>query len=261
MQIISWNVAGLRAMLKKEHFKEFLENVEYDIVCLQETKAEENQVKLPEYIQKNYQYQFWNSSKGTTQRKGFSGTTIWSKIEPIKMYNPEFDEEGRISVIEFEKFRLINVYVPNSQKLENDRYYFRQEWNKKFYNFIENSKDKEIIICGDLNVAHLDIDICNPKQKKNKIAGFFDFEREDYNNFIISLDLVDVFRDKNPIEHKSTYWSNFLKSERSKENGWGIDYFISTKQIYKQINSIEIKMNILGSDHCPIVLDVSTKSF
>lgn len=254
MQIVSWNVAGLRAMLKKEHFKEFFENLDYDIICLQETKAEKHQVELPEFIEQNYTFRFWNSSKGTTQRKGFSGTTIWSKIEPLKMFNPDFDEEGRICVIEFEKFRVINVYVPNSQKFENDRYYFRQEWNKNFYNFIEKCKDKEIIICGDLNVAHLDIDISNPKQKKNKIAGFFDFEREDYKNFITKLDLIDIFRDKNPTQQKSTYWSNFLKCKRNEYNGWGIDYFITSKEIYKKINLIEIKINILGSDHCPIVL-------
>ena len=254
MQIVTWNVAGLRAMLKKEHFKEFLENVEYDIICLQETKAEESQVKLPEYIQKNYPFKIWNSSKGTTQRKGFSGTTIWSKIEPMNMFIPDFDEEGRICVIEFDKFRVINVYVPNSQKFENERYYFRQEWNKKFSVFIESLKDKEIIICGDLNVAHLDIDICNPKQKKNKIPGFFDFERDDYSNFINDLDLIDVFRDKNPRVQKSTYWSNFLKSERSQQNGWGIDYFVCSKLIYREIDDINIKMNILGSDHCPMIL-------
>ena len=258
MQIVSWNVAGLRAMLKKDDFKDFFETLEYDIICLQETKAEEHQVKLPDYIEETYKFRFWNSSKGTTQRKGFSGTTIWSKIEPLNMFCSDFDQEGRICVIEFEKFRVVNVYVPNSQKFENDRYYFRQEWNKKFCDFIEILKDKEIIICGDLNVAHLDIDICNPKQKKNKIAGFFDFEREDYGNFIKQLDLLDIFRDKNPKLQKSTYWSNFLKSERNQENGWGIDYFLCSREIYKQINNLEIKMNILGSDHCPIVLDINS---
>lgn len=258
MLILSWNVAGLRAMLKKEHFNNFLENLDYDIICLQETKAEEHQVKLPDYIENNYKFRFWNSSKGTTQRKGFSGTTIWSKIKPIKMFNPEFDEEGRICVIEFEKLRVINVYVPNSQKFENDRYFFRQEWNKKFSNFLEYLKDKEIIICGDLNVAHLDIDIYKPKEKKNKIAGFYDFEREDYEKLLKIHDFIDVFRDKNQNKQKSTYWSNFLKSPRTQNNGWGIDYFIASKIINNEINSIEIKMNIFGSDHCPIVLDINT---
>lgn len=258
MKIVSWNVAGLRAMIKKVYFSEFLENIEYDIICLQETKAEEQQVKLPEFIENNYPFKIWNSSKGTTQRKGFSGTTIWCKIKPLKMFYPDFDEEGRICVIEFDKFRIINIYVPNSQKFQNERYYFRQEWNKKFYKFIESLKDKEIIICGDLNVAHLDIDIFKPREKKNKIAGFFDFEREDYSNFINNLELLDVFREKNPTERKSTYWSNFLKSERNKENGWGIDYFIVSKNIYKQINFITINIDILGSDHCPIILDLDT---
>ena len=193
MQILSWNIAGIRAQLKKDSFHYFLSANNFSIVCLQETKAEESQVILTDEIMKKYPFRFWNSSKGTTQKKGFSGTTIWSIVEPVKIIIPEFDEEGRIIALIYEKFVLINVYVPNSQKLDCSRYHFREEWNKKISEFIKGLKDEysdlEIIICGDFNVAHLDIDICNPKTKKNKVPGFFDIERID---FAYLLELNDL---------------------------------------------------------------------
>ena len=259
MEILSWNVAGLRAMLKKETFELFLKNNNYDIICLQETKAEENQVKLSDFILENYPYRFWNSTKGTTQRKGLSGTCIWCKEKPLNTIIPDFDEEGRILVIEYDKLRIVNIYVPNSQKIDSPRIEFRKEWNKKFYEFIETLKDKEIIICGDLNVAHLDIDICNPKQKKNKVPGFYDFERADYQKFINDTELIDVFRKLNIDKQKSTYWSNFLIAERSELNGWGIDYFISSNYIFTIIKDLIIHKDILGSDHAPLSLILSDK--
>ena len=169
--IFSWNVAGLRARLKNDEthnnnlmralFSQVSDNglgyKYFDIVCLQETKCCENDVNLPCEIKIRYPYRFWNSSKGTTQRKGFSGTTIWCTRPPIRRLDtPDFDEEGRIVAVEFEEFILINVYVPNSQTFESERYYFRQEWNKKFVEYINNiKKTKEVIICGDLNVLYL----------------------------------------------------------------------------------------------------------
>lgn len=259
MEILSWNVAGLRAMLKKETFELFLKNNNYDIICLQETKAEEKQVKLSDFILENYPYRFWNSTKETTQRKGLSGTCIWCKKEPLKTIIPDFDEEGRILVIEYDKLRIVNIYVPNSQKIDSPRIEFRKEWNKKFYEFIETLKDKEIIICGDLNVAHLDIDICNPKQKKNKVPGFYDFERDDYQKFIDNTELIDVFRKLNIDKQKSTYWSNFLKADRTELNGWGIDYFICSNEIFTIIKNLIIHKDILGSDHAPLSLTISDK--
>lgn len=262
MRIVSWNVAGLRAMIKKSHFHEFINDYYSplpEIICLQETKAMRDQVKLDDYILEKYPYMYWNSTDGTTQRKGLSGTAIWSKIKPLKILDKaEFDKEGRIVALEFENFFLVNVYVPNSQKLENDRYYFRETWNKLFIHYIKQLKSsKEVIVCGDFNVAHNPIDISNPKAKKNKVPGFFDNERNDFTFLLHVNDLIDVFREKNPEKQESTYWSNFLKAERSDLNGWRIDYFLVTKKLYENnINSIEILKNIKGSDHCPVVLEI-----
>lgn len=260
MKIVSWNVAGLRAMLKKEIFHEFIKNYYIDmpdIICLQETKATEDQVKLDSYIIEKYPYKYWNSTDGTSQRKGLSGTTIWCMQKPISnLGHPEFDNEGRIVALEFEKFILVNVYVPNSQKFENDRYYFRESWNNKFIIYIKELREKkEVIICGDMNVAHNPIDISNPKSKKNKIAGFFDIERSAFDNLLNTNELIDVYRINNPDKQESTYWSNFLKSPRSDLNGWRIDYFLVNKNLYEKLNiNIEILQNIMGSDHCPVVL-------
>tara|TARA_B100001093_G_scaffold517051_1_gene597455 strand:- start:1247 stop:2077 length:831 start_codon:yes stop_codon:yes gene_type:complete len=276
MKIISWNVAGLRARLKNNDSNtSFLEqclfcqvnpNKEgyeyFDIVCLQETKCTEDQVKLPCEIDIRYPYRFWNSSDGTTQRKGFSGTTIWSNEKPIqKLDTPDFDHEGRIIALEFEKFILINVYVPNSQAFENERYKFREEWNIKFGLYIRELQiklHKELIICGDMNVAHLDIDIYNPKSKKNKVPGFFDNERVDFAYLIETYNLIDILRDRNPTKQMSTYWSNFQKAARRKDNGWRIDYFLISKDLYEKdfVKDIKILMEIIGSDHCPLCLEI-----
>jgi|TARA_B110000259_G_scaffold111986_1_gene127879 exodeoxyribonuclease-3 len=257
--ILSWNVAGLRAMLKKENLYQLIHEKDFDIICLQETKATETQVELTDELKETYPHRYWNSTDGTTQRKGLSGTTIWCKSPPIKFIEtPGFDVEGRIVAIEFDEYILVNVYVPNSQKLDSPRFNFRSEWNEKFLNYLTELKTiKNVIVCGDLNVAHLDLDISKPKTKKNKVPGFFDFERTDVGSMIKTLDFVDVYRCKNPYARKSTYWSNFLKDTRSAENGWGIDYFLISRELFEtkdQIN-IEILSDVYGSDHCPIVLN------
>lgn len=275
LSIFSWNVAGLRARVKLDESSnnslsralllgetnEKGESKNYDIVCLQETKCTEYEVRLPCEITNKYPYRFWNSTDGTSQRKGFSGTSIWCMSQPIKnLETPEFDVEGRIVAVEFDKFILVNVYVPNSQKLDSDRFKFRSEWNTKFKIYIsELQKEKNVIICGDMNVAHLDIDISNPKTKKNKVAGFFDFERLDFVHMIETLNLVDVFRNLNPTKQKSTYWSNFMKAIRTSDNGWGIDYFLVSKELFESDENINqtIEDEILGSDHCPIILNIN----
>ena len=273
LSILSWNVAGLRARVKSDEnsnnnlskalFPEINENggcENYDIVCLQETKCMEEQVNLPNDIIRNYPYRFWNSTNGTSQRKGLSGTTIWCKSQPIKVFEtPDFDIEGRITALEFEQFILVNVYVPNSQKLNSDRFKFRSDWNTKFINYIsELQKSNNIIICGDMNVAHLDIDISSPELKKNKVAGFFDFERVDFAYMIETLNLIDVFRNLNPNKNKSTYWSNFMKTKRRLDNGWGIDYFLVSNELFnKDKINIKICKDIMGSDHCPIILNIN----
>ena len=276
MNIFSWNVAGLRARLKPDEthnnslmralFGQVSENdlgyKYFDIVCLQETKCTENEVILPNEIEIRYPYRFWNSTDGTSQRKGLSGTTIWCKSPPIRaLPTPKFDVEGRIVAIEFDKFILVNVYVPNSQKLDSDRFKFRGEWNSKFMAYISELKKegKNVIICGDMNVALLDIDISNPKSKKNKVAGFFDFERFDFAYMTESLNLIDVFRSLNPTKQRSTYWSNFMKGRRRSDNGWGIDYFLVSKNLFESDKNISqtIENEILGSDHCPIILNIT----
>tara|TARA_B100000902_G_scaffold361776_1_gene379509 strand:- start:3262 stop:4101 length:840 start_codon:yes stop_codon:yes gene_type:complete len=274
--ILSWNVAGLRARLKYDDklnnsiIEALLNQIneeqniceEYDIVCLQETKCTKEQVDdyLDDRIKYKYPYRYWNSSNGETQRKGLSGTSIWCTSQPIReLETPDFDNEGRILSLEFKDFILINVYVPNSQKLDSERYNFRINWNKQFMNYLINlRKLNNIIICGDLNVAHTDLDICNPRQKKNKVAGFYDIERLDFGYMLDELNLIDIFRKNNPNIQKSTYWSNFLKSKRMGNNGWRIDYFLLSEELLqKYICNIEIKKYILGSDHCPIVLNIN----
>ena len=261
MKIISFNVAGLRAMLKKQEFEDFINEPsgDYDIICLQEIKAEEKQLTLPSYLDK-YQFKYYNSTKGTTQRKGLSGVSIMSKIEPTTVLKcPEFDEEGRILTLIYEDFILVNIYVPNSQRFECERYYFRENWNLKFSTYIgelTNTYKKEVIICGDLNVAHLNIDIVDPKKKENKVPGFFNNERKAFYDLLVFNNLRDVFRKLNPTQQKSTYWSNFLKAERSQKNGWGIDYYLATENIFQKITDCKILMNIKGSDHCPLLLEL-----
>lgn len=260
MKILSWNVAGIRSIINKPEFLNVFNDDQniLDIVCFQETKAEEHQVILPNEIKNKYIYRYWNSTKGTTQRKGFSGTSIWSLIPPIKKIDtPLFDEEGRILSLEFENFILVNVYVPNSQKYQSDRYLFRENWNKKFIEYLcDLRKCKQLIICGDMNVAHNDIDISNPEKKKNKIAGFYDTERHDFTLLLNRVNLIDVFRNMYPLERKSTYWSNFLKALRNNNNGWRIDYFLISDNMLSTIKDYKILIDTYGSDHCPILLEL-----
>ena len=272
MKIISWNVAGLRARLKnnqtgKNHlmnalFNQISENSHdykyYDIVCLQETKCNEEQANLESDIKIRYPYRFWNCTKGTTQRKGFSGVSIWSTKQPKSIIaTPEFDEEGRVLSLEFDDFIIVNVYVPNSQDYETERYFFRKKWNDLLIDYIGSLKEtytKEIIICGDFNVAHLDLDINNPIKKKNKVAGFFDNERLDFAYLMEKNELCDIFRHLNPFIQRSTYWSNFLRNPRNKYNGWGLDYYLISVNLISKVQKCNILKDIMGSDHCPLEL-------
>lgn len=279
MRILSWNVAGLRAMLKKGNLQELLSNNDYDIVCLQETKAEEQQVQLPKEIIEKYPYRFWNSTLGTTQRKGLSGTTIWSKTTPINRINhPLIDKEGRITTLQFKDFIIVCVYTPNSQSLESPRYKFRtDEWDQEFRKYIIALKNiKPTIIAGDLNVAHKDMDIYNPKRCRNKIAGFLDNEREEFQKHL-DAGFVDIFRQLYPTKTGAyTYWNQIRPANRINNTGWRIDYFLygedsrfacpQTPQIQKSIDSektSKLRLNftectlltdVYGSDHCPLSL-------
>jgi len=262
MKILCWNVAGLRAMLKKEHLQKLIEdnNYEYDHICLQETKAEEIQVLLPDNIIKEYPYRYWNSSQGITQRKGLSGTTIWSKEKPLHVIpSLNIDQEGRIVTLEYNNYIIVCVYTPNSQTIDSPRYIFRtSEWDIAFKYYISNlNKIKPTIICGDLNVAFLDIDIHNPKKHKNKSAGFYDIERA---NFKLYLDanFIDTYRCVYPqLTNKYTYWNQLRKTNREKNIGWRIDYILISNKLAKNIEDCNILHDIYGSDHCPITLTLT----
>ena len=261
MKVISWNVAGIRAMLKKGNLQELLakNDYEYDIVCLQETKAEEQQVNLPKELDEIYPYRFWNSTLGTTQRKGFSGTTIWSKTKPVnRIAHPHIDEEGRITTLEFDKFIIVCVYTPNSQSLKSPRFEFRTKaWDQEFRNYIAELKImKPTIVTGDLNVAHSDIDICNAKQNKNKAAGFLDDERTEFQKHL-DAGFIDVFRHLHPTQTGAyTYWNQIRPANRLNNVGWRIDYFLfgENPKTSLDIQDSDILPDVYGSDHCPIYL-------
>lgn len=257
MKIISWNVAGLRARIKNNQFQKFIDENEFDIICIQETKTSANDVKIDEKYNLLFPYKIWNVNNGKSQRKGFSGTSIWSKINFKPLKTPNFDEEGRICTVEFNEFILINVYTPNSQGPDSERCQFRNHWDNNMRVYIsELQLKKPVIFCGDLNVAHNDIDINNPKKKKNLIAGFLDFERENFSLYLENLDFIDIFRFLNKEKVYYSYWSNFVK-ERNNKNGWRIDYFLLPSYFTKKVNTIDYLMLTEGSDHCPVLLDIN----
>lgn len=252
-KLISWNVAGLRACIKKEAL-DFLKQADYDVVCLQETKCEEHQVKLPQWITESYPYRFWNSTQGITQRKGLSGTAIWSKREPLaRIDSPDFDTEGRIVALEYKKFILVTVYTPNSQSDESERFNFRvAEWDGLFRDFIFMLEQvKPVIICGDLNVAHEERDVYKPDEWRNKSPGFYDAERENFTE-LLSQGYVDTFRMFNQEERQYTYWQQTIPVYRKRNIGWRIDYFVASNKLVKYVKESLIRPEIMGSDHCPI---------
>ena len=257
MRVISWNVAGIRARLRNKYLV-FLERGEYDVVCFQETKAEEKQVKLPQKIMDIYPHRQWNATMGTTQRKGFSGTAIWSK-QPVLRWIPTMptDEEGRITAAEFDEFILVTVYTPNSQSPESERHLFRTcMWDIQFTEYIAGLEQiKPVVMCGDFNVAHQDMDIYHPDKARNKLAGCLDSERE---NFQVLLDsgFKDAFRLFNQEPDQYTYWDQKAMIFREKNFGWRIDYFLVSDALVERIKSCEICEKIFGSDHCPVTLEL-----
>ncbi len=242
MKLLSWNINGLRAALKKG-FLEFINNENPDIICLQETKAQQVDMHLAGY---NY---YWNSA----EKKGYSGTAIFTKIKPLsvkKGINQEkHDKEGRVITLEFDKFFLVNVYTPNSQR-GLARLDYRMQWDKDFHTFLKILDEKKpVIFCGDLNVAHKEIDIARPKDNR-KNAGFTDEER---NNFSIIIDsgFIDTFRHFNSKGENYTWWS-YMFNSRAKNIGWRIDYFCVSEKLKKSLKDAFILKDITGSDHCPV---------
>ncbi len=249
MKIISWNVNGLRAVCKKG-FTEFFSQVNADIFCIQETKMQEGQIdlKLDEY-NKYFNYAI---------RKGYSGTAIFSKSKPQKVtYGigiEEHDREGRVITLEFEKFYLINCYTPNSGR-ELARLDYRMVWEEEFKKYLKDLDEKKpIIVCGDLNVAHNEIDLKNPKTNR-KNAGFTDEEREKMTK-LLETGFTDTFRYLYPAKENAYTWWSYMGHAREKNVGWRIDYFLTSNRIKKQIQEAYIFDKVLGSDHCPIGLEI-----
>lgn len=255
LTIISWNIAGIRASIKKNHL-DSLHDVNNDIICFQETKADETQVQLPTKFLEDYPYRYWSNNQGITQRKGFSGTCTFSKIPGVQIDSPELDLEGRVTSVEYENFILVNVYTPNSQNMYSDRFLYRtQYWDREFKDYICNlNKRKPTIICGDMNVAHKDIDVYEPKKKKNK-AGFLDEEKSGFQEYL-NNGFIDAFRNVCSLSNQYTYWDQRFPNLRKDNKGWRIDYFIIPDTFQSNLLDCKIHKDILGSDHCPITLTI-----
>jgi exodeoxyribonuclease-3 len=254
MKIIAWNVNGIRSLLKTNYLEELLENEDPDILCIGETKLPCNSTIDNELLSK-YKYKFF----GNCKKAGYSGTAIFSNKKPLnviyglKHNNTNIDDEGRMITLEFKNYYLIHVYTPNSGQALARLDWRVDIWDKAFYQYIFNlQKDKPIILCGDLNVAHHEIDIKNSKSNL-RTAGYTIEERTSFNNFINDLNLIDSFRYIHPDKIKYSYWSYRMKS-REKNIGWRLDYFILSKKLVNKIIESDILTNIYGSDHAPIKL-------
>ena len=252
MKFISWNVNGLRACIKKG-FLDYFQEENADFFCLQETKLSENQLELdlPEY------YQYWNYA----QKKGYSGTAIFTRRKPLSVtYGiqvPELDTEGRVITLEYEDYYVITCYTPNAQQ-ELARIDHRLKWEAAFLSYINNLDSmKPIILCGDLNVAHNDIDLKNPSSNRGN-AGFSDQERDCFRRLLAS-GYTDTFRYLHPDDTGAYSWWSYRFNARANNAGWRIDYFLVSDRIAPQISSAQIHPDIYGSDHCPvsIIMDLS----
>ena len=249
MRLVSWNVNGIRACLNKG-FEDFFKEVNADIFCIQETKCQIGQVDLKFSGYKS----FWNSA----EKKGYSGTAIFTKIEPINVkYGieiEEHDKEGRVITLEFENFYLVNIYTPNSKR-ELERLGYRQIWEDEIRKYLLNlNKLKPVIMCGDLNVAHKEIDLKNPKTNR-KNAGFTDEERNKMTE-LLNAGFTDSFREIYPDKIDCYTWWSYMGHAREKNVGWRIDYFIVSNDIKENIIDAKIHSDIMGSDHCPVELEI-----
>ena len=248
MKLISWNVNGLRACMNKG-FEDFLRASEADAFCLQETKMQREQA---DFVFDGYE-EYWNSA----EKKGYSGTAIFSKNAPLNVtYGigvEEHDKEGRVITAEYENFYLVTVYTPNSQR-ELARLNYRMVWEDVFRDYLLKLDEKKpVIVCGDLNVAAEEIDLKNPKTNR-KNAGFTDEERAKFRE-LKAAGFVDTFRHLHPEEVKYSWWSYMFKA-REKNAGWRIDYFVVSERIADKVKAAEIHTEILGSDHCPVSIEI-----
>ena len=249
MKLVSWNVNGIRAVLTKG-FEDFFKNVNADIFCIQETKCQEGQVEL-EF--EGYQ-SFWNSA----EKKGYSGTAIFTKIKPLSVKFgigiEEHDKEGRVITLEFKNFYMVNIYTPNSKR-ELERLDYRQIWEDEIRKYLLNlNKTKPVIMCGDLNVARKEIDLKNPKTNTHN-AGFTNEERNKMTE-LLNSGFIDTFRYLYPDKTDCYTWWSYMRKAREKNVGWRIDYFIVSDSIKDKIKEANIYQEIMGSDHCPIGLEI-----
>ena len=249
MKLVSWNVNGLRAVMGKG-FMESFNALDAYIFCLQETKLSEGQIELalPGYEQ------YWNYA----DKKGYSGTAVFSRIKPLSVTCgigiPEHDHEGRVITLEFKDFYFITVYVPNSQR-ELTRLDYRQKWEEDFRDYVLRLESKKpVIYCGDLNVAHKEIDLKNPSSNHHN-AGFTDEERNCFTKTLES-GYIDTFRYFYPDKEGIYSWWSYMFHAREKNAGWRIDYFVASKKLEKKLKDAKIHCDIMGSDHCPVELDM-----
>jgi len=254
MRLLSWNVNGIRAAVNKG-FVEAVQALHCDVVCLQETKAQDDQV-LTALAGLEEFHVFPNSA----ERKGYSGTAILSASKPLSVTNglgiEEHDQEGRVICAEFDKFFLVTVYTPNSgnglRRLE-----YRQQWDREFLSYLQSlEKHKSVITCGDLNVAHRDIDLARPKPNYNKTAGYTQQEIDGLDN-IVDAGFIDTFRHLHPDTVKYSWWS-YRAGAREKNIGWRLDYFLASASLAGHISKAEIYDHIMGSDHCPVLLELDS---
>ncbi|MCI8588580.1 MAG: exodeoxyribonuclease III [Bacilli bacterium] len=249
MKIVSWNVAGFRACLKKG-FLSFFENIDADIFCLQEVKATANQYDF--HPEGYFEYLY------PAERKGYSGTLVFSRIEPIDVrYGigiSKFDQEGRSITLEYDQFYLVNFYVPNVKR-SLERMDERMEWETRVQQYLHKlDQEKPVIVCGDFNVAHTEIDIKNAKQNIGN-AGFTYEEREKFTE-LLEKGFIDTFRYYHPEEKDHYTWWSYMKDVRKRNIGWRIDYFLVSKRFIGNIKDTMIYSEIYGSDHCPIGIEV-----
>ena len=249
MKLITWNVNGLRAVINKG-FADFFIKSNADIFCIQETKMQEGQLD----IQFDGYQKYFNSAL----KKGYSGTAIFTKKKPKQItYGigiEEHDTEGRVITLEYKTFYMVNVYTPNSQR-ELTRLEYRMEWEDAFRNYLKNlDKNKPVIMCGDLNVAHEEIDLKNPKQNRRS-AGFTDEERAKMTQ-LLQNGFIDTYRYLYPEETDCYTWWSYMMKAREKNIGWRIDYFIVSERLKGKIQDVKIHSQVMGSDHCPVELDI-----
>lgn len=250
MKLVSWNVNGIRACVRKG-FLDYFHSVDADIFCLQETKVQEGQINLD---LEGY-HQYWNYA----ERKGYSGTAVFTKQKPLHVHfglgKDETEEEGRIITLEFEKFYLVNVYTPNARR-DLSRLDYRLEWEDRIFDYLmEIDEKKPVIYCGDLNVAHEEIDIRNYKSNYGN-SGFTKEEREKMTR-LLSNGFIDTLRYFHPETEGIYTWWSYMKTVRERNIGWRIDYFIVSERLKDMLINSNAQMNVMGSDHCPILLELN----